>query len=80
MNTDTMELNLNEMEMINGGLDQEKVLDKGFKGSTAGLAIGAAAGSFFPIVGSFAGALIGSAVGFTVGSTMGIIDDLRGIR
>ena len=67
------ELNLSEMERISGGVSKDTLLEKGGKGM-AGCAIGAAGGTFFPDVGTFAGALIGSAVGYLAGITTAFIE------
>ena len=75
MNTNTMELNLNEMEMINGGdATAQRMFDRGCKGAAAGIGVGAAAGTVFPIVGTTAGALIGATVGFIGGLASGFFD------
>ncbi|MBR3335234.1 MAG: Blp family class II bacteriocin [Clostridia bacterium] len=75
MNTNTKELNLNEMEMIAGGdATADRMFNRGCKGAAAGIAVGAAAGSVFPIVGTTGGALIGATVGFIGGLTSGFFD------
>ena len=75
MNTNMMELNLNEMEMITGGdATAQRMFDRGCKGAAAGIGVGAAAGSVFPIVGTTAGALIGATVGFIGGLASGFFD------
>lgn len=62
MNTNTMELNLDEMEMITGGDLWNRV-----KGAVAGAAIGCVGGT---ITGLIAAGPVGAAVGF-VGGTVG---------
>ena len=62
------------MERISGGVSKDSLLEKGGKGMAAGCAIGAAGGTFFPVVGTFAGALIGSAVGYLAGITTAFIE------
>lgn len=75
MNTNTKELNLNEMEMTAGGdATAHRMFNRGCKGAAAGIAVGAAAGSVFPIVGTTGGALIGATVGFIGGLTSGFFD------
>ena len=76
MNTNTKELNLNEMEMIAGGdKTTDNMLSKGGKCAAAGAGIGAAAGTIFPVVGTVGGALVGTAVGFTFGVVVGFFED-----
>lgn len=75
MNTNMKELNLNEMETVAGGdATAQRMFDRGCKGAAGGIAVGAAAGSCFPIVGTTAGALIGATVGFIGGLASGFFD------
>ena len=75
METKAMELNLDELEMVNGGSETtDRMLRRGGKGAAAGAGLGAAAGSFFPVVGTAAGALIGTTVGFVAGLASGFFD------
>ena len=60
MNSSISELNLNEMEMINGGWNWKKCLFGGAVGAVAGGAIGAR-------VGAVPGAIIGGVIGATGG-------------
>ena len=69
MNTNMIELNMNEMELVNGGIntDPDDLLGGLMTGWGAGFSIGAAAGTVFPVVGTGAGAVIGGAVGGVTG-------------
>ena len=60
MNTNTMELNLNEMEMVNGGFDWVKAVVWGTVGATVGAGVGAS-------VGGIPGMVVGGGVGGAVG-------------
>ena len=64
MNTNMKELNLNEMEMINGGWDWGKSILWGIVGTIAGAAIGAQIGG---APGAVAGAVIGGGAGVLSG-------------
>ena len=64
MNTNMKELNLNEMEMINGGWDWGKSVLWGIVGTVAGAAIGAQIGG---APGAVAGAVIGGGAGVLSG-------------
>ena len=83
MNTNTMELNLNEMEMVNGGRDWDIVTRGGFIGLALGSVAAGAIVIFCPPAGAvaltaaFAGTLVGSsAAGAGVGAAVSaIIDD-----
>ena len=83
MNTNTMELNLNEMEMVNGGFNWNIVTRGGFAGLALGTMAAGAVALFCPPVGAvaltaaFAGTLVGTtAVGTGVGAAIAaIIDD-----
>ena len=70
MNTNMMELNMNEMELVNGGSTTDEKLKKirtmAGTGAVGGAGAGAYIGSFFPVVGTAAGAAVGAAVGATV--------------
>ena len=59
------ELNVKEMAMANGGIntDPDELLNATLNGMGAGLAIGAAAGTVIPVVGTGVGFVIGGAVG-----------------
>ena len=75
MNTNKTELTMDEMEIVNGGdATAHRMFDRGCKGAAAGIGVGAAAGSVFPIVGTTAGALIGATVGFIGGLASGFFD------
>ena len=65
MNTNMKELNLNEMEMIDGGWDWGKSVLWGIVGTVAGAAIGAQIGGG---VGAAAGSLLGGTAGVLSGS------------
>ena len=60
MNTNTMELNLNEMELVTGGRNWKEALFGGIVGGVAGAGIGANAAG---IPGAVVGGVIGIAVG-----------------
>ena len=62
MNTNMMELNMNEMERINGGIEWGKILKEAAWGAGIGAGCGAAAGAFFGPVGLAIGAGIGAVV------------------
>ena len=64
MNTSTMELNLNEMEMINGGWDWAKSVLWGVFGTVVGASLGASIGG---APGAVAGGLIGGGAGIATG-------------
>jgi len=64
MNTNTMELNLNEMEMISGGWNWKKSVLWGVFGTVVGASIGAN-------IGGAAGAVFGSFVGGAAGVLSG---------
>ena len=70
MNTNMMELNLNEMEMVNGGSTTDEKLMKiktvtGL-GAAGGAGAGAFVGSVFPVVGTAVGTVVGATVGATI--------------
>ena len=65
MNTNMKELNLNEMEMIDGGWDWGKSVLWGIVRTVAGAAIGAQIGGS---VGAAAGGLLGGTAGVLSGS------------
>lgn len=60
MNNNMMELNMEQMEMINGGWDWFKTVFWGTVGAVAGAGIGAQVGG---IPGAVVGGIIGGAVG-----------------
>ena len=64
MNTNTMELNLNEMEMISGGWNWKKSVLWGVFGTVVGASIGAN-------IGGAAGAVFGGFVGGAAGVLSG---------
>lgn len=64
MNTNAMELNLNEMEMINGGWNWKECIFWGTVGTVAGAGVGAH-------VGGVPGAVIGGVVGGAIGAAAG---------
>ena len=67
METNMMELNPDQMEMINGGWNWKKALFGGAVGAVAGGMIGAH-------VGAVPGAVIGAVIGGAVGVTGGLAD------
>ncbi len=78
MNTCTnMELNINEMEMIAGGINPDNILERGGKGLVAGAVVGAAGGSVFPGIGTYLGGLIGATVGYTAGVAAGFYEEQK---
>ncbi len=64
MNTNIKELNLNEMEMINGGWNWKKSIMWGVFGTLVGASIGAQIGG---VVGAAAGGLLGGTAGVLSG-------------
>ena len=64
MNTNTMELNLDEMEMVNGGWNWKESIFWGVVGGTAGAGVGGQ-------IGGVPGAIIGGAVGAGIGIMAG---------
>ena len=64
MNTNTMELNLNEMEMINAGWNWKESIFWGVVGGVAGAGVGAQ-------VAGLPGAVVGGAVGAGIGVLAG---------
>ena len=60
MNNNMMELNLNEMEKVNGGFDWEKAVVWGTVGATVGAGVGASVGG---IPGMVFGGVVGGAIG-----------------
>ena len=62
---ETMELNLNEMEGINGGWDWKKSLIYGIGCGLAGAGVGGHLGG---VPGAVAGAVIGAGVGVLMGA------------
>ena len=73
----TMELKAEEMAMANGGLntDPDELLDATVNGMGAGWAIGAAAGTVFPGVGTCLGMMVGGAAGSVTGLAMKLFGD-----
>ena len=75
MNTNKTELTMDELDAVNGGNQiADRMLSRGGKGAAMGAGVGAAAGSFFPVVGTVGGALIGTTVGFIGGLASAIFD------
>ena len=70
MNTNTMELNLNEMETVTGGDTLDHVAGALTVG-TAGMLVGAGIGSIAGAPGVVIGAVAGAAGGGTVGGIFG---------
>ena len=68
MNTNTKELNLNEMETVNGGFNLIRMITSIGAGAAAGAGIGGCAGG--PV-----GALTGGAVGGVAGAIFGVFTD-----
>ena len=60
MNNNMMELNMNEMELVNGGFDWVKTVVWGAVGTVVGAGIGASVGG---IPGMVVGGVVGGAVG-----------------
>ena len=71
MNTNTMELNLNEMELVNGGRDLSEKIMGVVKctefGAAAGAIAGGGIGSVVPVIGTGVGAAVGATVGGVAG-------------
>ena len=72
MNTNTMELNLDEMEMVNGG-DFEEIVVNRFGGFAMGAAAGGLAGMGVGSVIGPVGTTVGGLVGFAAGGVAGAI-------
>lgn len=63
MNTNTVELNLNEMEMINGGWSWKAFVPGAVIGGIGGLVAGAvSAGIPGAVIGTVAGAVVGGVI------------------
>ena len=62
MNTNMMELNMNEMKMVNGGIEWGKIFKEAAWGAGIGAACGAGVGAFFGPVGLAIGAGVGAVV------------------
>ena len=73
MNTYMMELNMNEMELVNGGIEWGKILKEAAWGVGIGAGIGAGAGAFFGPVGVAIGAGIGAVVVGTANTVEAVI-------
>ena len=72
MNTNTMELNLNEMELVNGGATDPDYKIKAVgtmtgTGAAMGAIAGAGLGSMVPVIGTLVGGAIGTVVGAAIG-------------
>ena len=73
MNTNMMEMNMNEMEMINGGGDVWKGITGGlFAGATGGATVGGIALGF---PGATFGLLLGALGGGSVGGVVAAVTD-----
>ena len=76
MNTNTIELNLNEMELVNGGSIADHVL-----GAVEGLVIGTFTGMFGGLaIGGPGGAAVGTVGGAVVGTVAGGVAGHSGIK
>ena len=73
MNTNMMELNMNEMETVNGGIEWGKILKEAAWGAGIGAGCGAAAGAFFGPVGLAIGAGVGAVVVGTANTVEAVI-------
>ena len=77
MNTNTMELNLNEMEQVNGGSDTNSkhatIKTSAGIGSACGVVVGGAIGSVVPVIGTVVGGTIGAAAGGIIGTGIAAI-------
>ena len=77
MNTNMMELNMNEMELVNGGSHMGKKLETIARmagaGAEGGAGVGFVIGSMAPGVGTALGTAVGTAVGATVFGGIGAI-------
>ena len=72
MNTNMMELNMNEMEQVNGGTTDPEYKIKAVGTMTAtgammGAITGAGLGSWVPVIGTLVGGAIGTIVGAAIG-------------
>ena len=70
MNTGIIELNMNELEKVNGGFNPLRALKGALIGAGAGAVAGAAAGAF---IGAGVGAAPGAVVGVVVGGVTGAV-------
>ena len=73
MNTNMMELNMNEMELANGGIEWGKILKEAAWGVGIGAACGSAVGAFFGPVGLAIGAGVGAVVVGTANTVEAVI-------
>lgn len=64
MNTNTKELNLNEMEMVSAGWNWKESIFWGVVGGTAGAGVG---GQFGGVPGAIIGGAIGTGIGIMAG-------------
>ena len=68
MNTNEMELSMNEMEMANGGMKFWESMHYLFMGVASGAVIGGGIGSTVPVVGTVIGGALGAGIGGVVSS------------
>ena len=73
MNTNMMELNMNEMELVNGGIEWGKIFKEAAWGVGIGAACGSAVGAFFGPVGLAIGAGVGAVVVGTANTVEAVI-------
>ena len=73
MNTNMMELNMNEMELVNGGIEWGKIFKEAAWGVGIGAGIGAGAGAFFGPVGLAIDAGVGAVVVGTANTVEAVI-------
>lgn len=66
MNTNKMELSMDELEMVNGGKSLYNIAWGAWIGDTSGAVIGAMIGSDVPVVGTVIGGVAGAVIGGTV--------------
>ena len=79
MNTNTMELNLNEMEMVTGGDFLEDIVVERVGGFALGAAAGGLAGMGIGSVIGPVGTTVGGVVGFAAGGVAGAIVGTKNI-
>ena len=68
MNTNRMELSMNELEMVNGGMSLWEGLHYVFISAASGAVVGGGIGSTVPVVGTVIGGALGAGIGAAFGS------------
>lgn len=68
MNTNTMELKMDELEMANGGMSLWEGLHYVTVSAASGAVVGGGIGSAVPVVGTLLGGALGAGIGAVIGS------------